>query len=429
MTEVPSGWRRVTLGEVAETALGKMLDKGKSKGYPHVPYLRNVNVQWGRIDTDDVLTMELADDERDRFGVLPGDLLVCEGGEVGRAAIWTHDGGFIAYQKALHRVRPGDNVDARFLRYMLEYSARAGVLVPLTTGSTIAHLPQQSLRKIPFLLPPLSEQERIVEVLEDYLSRLDAGTDYLDAAAQRLSVIGDALFASAGELVGLEPVRLDSLIAEKLSNGRSVPTADSGFPVLRLTAMKNGRIDLEERKIGRWTAEEASPFLVVQDDVLVARGNGSIRLVGRAAMVVDEPDAVAFPDTMIRIRPDRTKVLPEYLSLAWNSRVVRRQIESTARTTAGIYKVSQKDLQKILFPAPGLPAQQTILERMGEHNAAVQRLSRQVEWEQARAGSLRRAILAAAFSGRLTGATSDLERVEELAADIVEAEALEGVLS
>ncbi|MEU6336318.1 restriction endonuclease subunit S [Streptomyces cellulosae] len=429
MTEVPSGWRRVTLGEVAETALGKMLDKGKSKGYPHVPYLRNVNVQWGRIDTDDVLTMELADDERDRFGVLPGDLLVCEGGEVGRAAIWTHDGGYIAYQKALHRVRPGDNVDVRFLRYMLEYSARAGVLVPLTTGSTIAHLPQQSLRKIPFLLPPLSEQERIVEVLEDYLSRLDAGTDYLDAAAQRLSVIGDALFASADELVGLEPVRLDSLIAEKLSNGRSVPTADSGFPVLRLTAIKNGLIDLEERKIGRWTAEEASPFLVVQDDVLVARGNGSIRLVGRAAMVVDEPDAVAFPDTMIRIRPDRTKVLPEYLSLAWNSRVVRRQIESTARTTAGIYKVSQKDLQKILVPAPDLPVQQTILERMGEHNAAVQRLSRQVEWEQARAGSLRRAILAAAFSGRLTGATSDRERVEELAADIVEAEALEGVLS
>src|ERR1035437_3835889 len=87
MTELPDGWRIAQLGEVADTTLGKMLDRGHARGLPTVPYLRNVNVQWGRIDTHDLLDMELADGDRERFAVQPGDLLVCEGGEIGRAAI------------------------------------------------------------------------------------------------------------------------------------------------------------------------------------------------------------------------------------------------------------------------------------------------------------------------------------------------------
>lgn len=100
MTRLPDGWEWVSLGVVADTALGKMLDRGRSRGLPQVPYLRNVNVQWGRIDTDDLLAMELGDDERARFGVATGDLLVCEGGEIGRCAIWLGSNDYIAYQKA-----------------------------------------------------------------------------------------------------------------------------------------------------------------------------------------------------------------------------------------------------------------------------------------------------------------------------------------
>ncbi len=84
----PDDWTRTVLGAVADTALGKMLDKAKNTGRERVPYLRNVNVQWGRIDTDDVLTMEIDTSELDRFAVRDGDLLACEGGDIGRAAIW-----------------------------------------------------------------------------------------------------------------------------------------------------------------------------------------------------------------------------------------------------------------------------------------------------------------------------------------------------
>ncbi|WP_197420378.1 restriction endonuclease subunit S [Mycobacterium sp. NAZ190054] len=171
---------------MADTALGKMLDKGKDSGRTRVEYLRNVNVQWGRIDTDDLLTMELADDERERFEVRAGDLLVCEGGEIGRAAIWNGRSEYIAFQKALHRIRPSEVLEGRFLRYLLEHHSQSGVLACLASGSTIAHLPQQQLRKVPVPLPPLPEQHRIVDLLEDHLSRLDAAEGYLRAAERRL---------------------------------------------------------------------------------------------------------------------------------------------------------------------------------------------------------------------------------------------------
>lgn len=209
MTAMPTGWRVAALGEIAETALGKMLDKGKERGLSHVPYLRNVNVQWGRIDTHDVLTMELADDERERFEVRKGDLLVCEGGEVGRAAIWERDGEYIAYQKALHRVRTRPGLDARYLRYALENAARTGVFEPLTTGSTIAHLPQQSLRRVPIPVAPPAEQHRIVEVLEDQLSRLDAGLSMVRGVVGRATVFEQA---PASRLSTGQAARLRSLM-------------------------------------------------------------------------------------------------------------------------------------------------------------------------------------------------------------------------
>src|SRR5690348_648944 len=106
MSDLPSGWTQTTLGEIADTSLGKMLDRGKSQGDHLVPYLRNSNVQWGRVDLDDVLTMDIPLEERGFFGLQPGDLLVCEGGEIGRCAIWAGGSEYMAFQKAIHRVRP-----------------------------------------------------------------------------------------------------------------------------------------------------------------------------------------------------------------------------------------------------------------------------------------------------------------------------------
>jgi type I restriction enzyme, S subunit len=412
---LPTGWSRRPLGEIAETALGKMLDRGRKRGLAEVPYLRNVNVQWNRIDTWDLLTMELADDERERFGIRAGDLLVCEGGEIGRAAIWSGGDHFLAYQKALHRVRPSTQVESRFLLHLFAHWAQNGTLKSRATGSTILHLPQQHLRQLPVPLPPVEDQRHIVDILEDHLSRLDAADTYLVAAIDREAGLTESVVSNLVGLRTANRVPLASVLAEPLRHGRSVPTADVGFPVLRLTSIRDGRIDCAQRKIGAWSAVDARPFLSHKDDFLVARGNGSRSLVGRGGLVVDQTDPVAYPDTTIRVRSDPRVLDAQFLAIVWDLREVRRQIERAARTTAGIYKVNQADLRGVAIPVPTLSAQRDVVTAAGEIAEARRRVSRQLQLAMARSASLRRSLLHAAFIGRLTGSSTDCDIIEELA--------------
>jgi type I restriction enzyme S subunit len=147
---------------IAEQRLGKMLDKAKNKGELR-PYVRNLNVQWFRFALDDVLEMRIPDDEVREFLLQEGDLLICEGGEPGRAAIWRDVGQPMFFQKALHRVRPIPDVLPEFLAYRFRLDTWTGALDKLFTGATIKHLTGKALKEHRFPLPPLPEQKRIVE--------------------------------------------------------------------------------------------------------------------------------------------------------------------------------------------------------------------------------------------------------------------------
>jgi type I restriction enzyme, S subunit len=168
-------WPTVALGEIAEVKLGKMLDKTKHRTGRPLPYLRNINVRWGSVDTSDLLEMNFDDDELDRFGLKDGDVLVCEGGEPGRAAVWNNSVSNIKYQKAIHRVRFKQSYEPRLLVYLLELLAKTGRLERRFTGSTIKHFTREAIVQLPVPVPPLDEQQRIVAEIEKQFTRLDAG--------------------------------------------------------------------------------------------------------------------------------------------------------------------------------------------------------------------------------------------------------------
>jgi type I restriction enzyme S subunit len=179
--------------------------------------------------------------------------------------------------------------------------------------------------------------------------------------------------------------------------------------VLRLTALTSGVVDVTAQKEGDWSAHEAQLFLIHRGDFLVARGSGSLDLVGRGALVTDEPPAVAFPDTMIRVRVDLRILDAEYLRRVWDADIVRLQIRSAARTTAGIYKVNQQTLSQIALPIPPLAEQRRIadeldvqLSRLDQGIAGIRALVGGVTvTADSPVGRLRRSILEAAFTGRL----------------------------
>ena len=196
-------------------------------------------------------------------------------------------------------------------------------------------------------------------------------------------------------------VRVGSLLSERPANGRSVKDRLSGFPVLRLTAIKQEKLDLSEVKSGDWEREEALQYLVHEGDFLVARGNGSKRLVGRGALVPGVENDVAYPDTMIRLRVIREAVGESFFSYGWNSHMLRRQIEGAARTTAGIYKINQGHILDFLIPLCSKGEQTVVVNQLSEILSTIDKLEVEVDEQVSRFGALRQAILKKAFAGQL----------------------------
>ena len=158
------GWTDQPIRTLSETALGKMLDKQKNKGELR-PYLRNINVRWFEFDLNDLLHMRFEPNETARYSVIRGDVVICEGGYPGRAAIWAADDP-IFYQKALHRVRFRHSVMANWFVYILHQANATGDLKQHFTGSGIQHFTGQALRKFEIPVPPLDQLPCLIAGLD-----------------------------------------------------------------------------------------------------------------------------------------------------------------------------------------------------------------------------------------------------------------------
>lgn len=160
-------WEKVKLGNVTDSCLGKMLDQNKNKG-DYQPYLANVNVRWGEFDLEDLPLMKFEESEQERYELKYGDLVICEGGEPGRCAIWKEQIPNMKIQKALHRVRVHDCLDYRYLFYWFLLAGKTGELDQYFTGATIKHMPGQKLKEVVIDKPPLEIQHRIADILSAY---------------------------------------------------------------------------------------------------------------------------------------------------------------------------------------------------------------------------------------------------------------------
>lgn len=168
-------WERRPLGAVADLCLGKMLDQKKNRGEP-LPYLANVNVRWGEFVLDNLRTMRFEPKEFERYGLKFGDIVMCEGGEPGRCAIWKNQTSQMMIQKALHRIRPKEILDYRFLFYNLLHLGQTKAFDQYFTGSTIKHLPGEKLAKVEVVVPPSPVQRRIASILSAYDDLIENNT-------------------------------------------------------------------------------------------------------------------------------------------------------------------------------------------------------------------------------------------------------------
>ena len=162
--EIPEGWMWVHLNYIANSSLGKTLDKVKNTG-DYKPYLCSINVYWNGISLEKVKEARFEETELEKYSLKRGDLLICEGGDVGRSAVWEEDIP-MCYQNALHRVRFYHDINPYFYKYLIECYKGIGIINQFSKGVTIKHLVQSSLNAMWLPLPPLAEQKRIVAKIE-----------------------------------------------------------------------------------------------------------------------------------------------------------------------------------------------------------------------------------------------------------------------
>ena len=185
----PKGWDVVAFESMGNSRLGKMLDKGKEVGDCQFPYLANTNVQWGRFDLAALRTMDFSESDCEEFKLEDGDLLICEGGEVGRTAIWHGAHDRIYFQKALHRVRLDPTVAVpEYVFQFMWFMAKNGGFRKLTTSATIAHLTGVKLKRLPCPRPPLELQHRYAAIVKSFEQQKASQRAHLDEL--------DTLFAS-----------------------------------------------------------------------------------------------------------------------------------------------------------------------------------------------------------------------------------------
>ena len=167
--QLPKGWCETILGELFEHNTGKALNSSNQEGVMR-DYLTTSNVYWDTFDLSVVKQMLFKENELGKCTVVKGDLLVCEGGDVGRSAIWNLDYD-ICIQNHLHRLRPKVDLSVRFYYHVLKYLKDNNMIGGKGIG--LLGLSSKELHKLPFPLPPLAEQYRIVAKIEELFTSLD----------------------------------------------------------------------------------------------------------------------------------------------------------------------------------------------------------------------------------------------------------------
>lgn len=406
MSELPTGWVETTLGDVVRLRG----EKATPLAVPHLPFLGLEDVE---AHTSRIIKYVPATDVRSagaRFSA--GEILYSRLRPYLNKVVTAEVEGLASAEFLV--LRPELDIQGEFIRRRIMAEDFLAFAALLDRGDR-PRVNFEQIAEFSILLPPAPEQRRIVAKLDALLAGVARARKELDRVPILIAHHKQALLAAAfsGDLTrewreergipSAQPGKVADLLAVPIRNGLSIRGSDTppGFPSLRLSALRSRYVDMTDVRYLPIDSERASRYALLQGDVLVSRGNGTKAFVGIASMVPAVAEPTIFPDTAFRIRLDRARALPVWFASIWNAPQARVQIEAAAKTTAGIWKVSQGDLAAVELLVPDIREQEEIVGRI---DAAFEWLDAVVA-EHARAATLlpklEQAILAKAFRGEL----------------------------
>jgi type I restriction enzyme S subunit len=359
-------WPKVKLADVAERCLGKMLDARKNKGRL-MPYLRNPNVRWFDVDTSELQSMPFEDREQERYGLKAGDIVICEGGEAGRAAIWDGRLPDLKFQKAIHRVRPGPRLHNRYFVHQLMADHQAGRLGDYLTGATIKHFTGQDLARYMFPLPPLAEQRRIAEVLD----RAEALRDKRRAALAQLDSLTQSLFLDLfgdpkSNLKAWPQKAMAELFATSPIFGTMIPPVAEkrGWLSLRVGNIQDWSLDLSDQKYVELPSASRERHSVKDGDLLLARAIASQDHLGKCVIAHPNGEQWAFDSHLMRLRFDLKHTEPEFIRHLFMTPGGRSIFLRASRKSTVQFNINTKEMSALQIPVPPIELQREFARRV-----------------------------------------------------------------
>jgi type I restriction enzyme, S subunit len=374
-----------------------MLDKAKNRGEPQ-RYLRNINVRWFGFDLSDLLEMRFLPDEATRYTALKGDLLICEGGYPGRAAIWDHDYP-IYFQKALHRVRFHQPEHNKWFLYYLYFRDLIGTLRNHFNGAGIQHFTGEALSQFEVPLAPILEQQRIIRILDEAF----AGIATVRVNTENKIQNARALFESHLQSVFTE--RSDRWVETTIGQyikfidyrGKTPQKTESG---VRLITAKNVKMGYLQDTPMEFVAPASY-------DMWMTRGIprfGDVLFTTEAPLAnvaqLNTEEKVVFAQRIIIMQPDCSTLHSAFLKYLLLSPHVQERVrtEGTGATVQGI-KASLLKSIKISFPS--LAEQCKIVTTLDCLNRHTRRLESIYQQKLAALEELKKSLLHQAFTGQL----------------------------
>ena len=397
--EIPAHWEVKASRREFTIQLGKMLQpKAKGPQDSEIPYFKAQHVQWETVRTTDLPIMWAAPVDEMQYGVLDGDLLVCEGGEVGRAGIVCNSPDRAIIQNALHRVRSMGTSNIRLLMYLLKHAASQGWFEILCNRATIAHFTSEKFGDLPIPTPPLPEQRAIAAFLDRETAKIDA------------------LVAKKERLIELLQEKRTALISDAVTKGLDpdVPLKDSGvewlgeipthWEVRRLRTLANiktgGRDTVDQQEEGKYpffvrsqTVERINTWTFDGEAVLTA-GDG----VGVGKVFHYVNGKFDYHQRVYKFSNFRA-VIGRFFFYFFKEMLRFEVLQGTAKSTVDSLRLPM--LQNFPIVVLPLPEQRAIASFLDRETAQIDALIAKVQEAIDRLKELRTALISAAVTGKI----------------------------
>lgn len=426
MSDLPRGWRSLTLAEIAEGGLFTDGDWIETKdqdptGSVRLTQLADVGVASFRDRSD----RWLREDQAAALGCTflePQDVLIARMPDpIGRACqVPAHIGRAVtAVDVAVLRVAR-DDVDSVFVMWGINAPAFHASVQRLQSGTTRKRISRKNLATLELPIPPLTEQQRIVAILDYHLSRLDAAARGVETTRARL----EAMWKAATRRVLLNPsdrpmLPLGQVLTDSIGGawGSEPGVEECDVRVLRVTELQaGGRLVPETAARRSITSKQLQRRRLVPGDLLLEKsGGGPNQPVGRVGLVERLQELSVCSNFMQLLRPDPATVRPRFLHLYLNSWHAQGGTVGMQTASTNIRNLKASEYLQVLVPVPSIPAQDEIVASLEHQMAARLTLESALRTARGRASALRRSLMEAAFSGRLTGHAGDVDQLEEMA--------------